>query len=75
MSTVIASADMAKPKTAERPEVIQTAFRAPAEMLDALDAWAEKLNEATHARWSRNAIILAIVERALRERADKGEAP
>lgn len=61
------------PKAGE--SVVQAGFRAPQSVLDRLDAWAEKLNETTHARWTRNAIILAIVERALDERAAKGEAP
>ena len=67
------TACMAKPKTSA--DLTQTAFRAPAEMIEALDRWAERLNETTHARWSRNAIILAVVERALKERGEKGDSP
>ena len=67
------TACMAKPKASA--DLTQTAFRAPAEMIEALDRWAERLNETTHARWSRNAIILAGVERALKERGEKGASP
>lgn len=48
---------------------------ATADVVDQLDAWVERLNKETRARWSRNALLLAIVDRALRERAEKGEEP
>lgn len=72
---------MATPKATKKSgpkpgeAVVQAGFRAPQALLDRLDAWAEKLNETTHARWTRNGIILAVVERALDERGAKGEAP
>jgi hypothetical protein len=66
---------MAKPKTAKSPDLAVHAFRAPPEVLDALDRWVDALNASTRARWSRNAIILAVVERALKERADSGDSP
>jgi hypothetical protein len=66
---------MTKPKPPDAPAMSQTAFRAPANTLAALDEWVDRLNQETHARWSRNSLLLAIIDRALRERADKGEAP
>jgi hypothetical protein len=65
---------VAKPK-ASKPEMTQTALRVPPEVMDALDAWTERLNAKSHARWSRNAVILAVIERALRERGAAGEEP
>lgn len=44
--------------------------------LDALDAWAERLNEGNVGpQWNRTALVRAIVARALSEKGAKGEAP
>jgi len=44
--------------------------------LDALDAWADRLNDGNVGpQWNRTALVRAIVSRALSERGSKGEAP
>lgn len=61
--------------TGPKPELAQTALRVSPEVMDALDAWVVKLNAKSHARWSRNGLLIAIIERALRERGESGEEP
>lgn len=44
--------------------------------LEALDAWADRLNEGNVGpQWNRTALVRALVARALGEKAAKGEAP
>ena len=44
--------------------------------LEALDAWAERLNVGNVGpQWNRTAVVRALVARALSERGSKGEAP
>jgi len=76
---------MAKAKTAARPKRAATPkpagttplnMNVPNELFDGLDAWVERLNAAlVGPRWTRTAVVTAVLARALRERADKGEAP
>lgn len=50
--------------------------RVPNALLEALDKWAVALNtDPLVPQWSRNDILRAVLARAIRERADKGEAP
>lgn len=56
--------------------IVQVNLRAPAKVVRALSEWADALNARATSRgvrWDRNAVILAVVERALSERAPDGE--
>lgn len=44
--------------------------------LEALDGWVDRLNANNEGpQWTKTAIVRAVLARALRERAEKGEAP
>ncbi len=78
MSTVPGMPPKKTQKPAATPaaaEPVQTNLRVPGALLERLDEWVEKLNGQSHARWTRNAVVLALIERGLRERGEKGEAP
>jgi len=63
-------------KRAPPPGTRQALFYLPDGMLDALDAWAEKLTaKSTGPAWSRSDVVKAALQRALAERGEKGEAP
>ena len=63
-------------KRAPPPGTRQALFYLPAEMLEGLDAWAEKLSaKGIGPAWSRSDVVKAALQRALAERAEKGEAP
>lgn len=73
---------MAKPKATKRapsPKPAGTAalnMNVPEELFDALDAWVDRLNgELAGPRWTRTALVTAILARAVREKGAKGEAP
>lgn len=72
----------AKPKATpkrvvKRPEgTTQLNVNLPSELMDRLDGWVAKLNEApTGARWSRTDVVRTLLVRALDDRGEKGEAP
>lgn len=62
-------------KASPSSETVQINLRAPPSLIESVDAWVDKLNAQGHARWTRNAVILAAVERALEVHGEKGEAP
>lgn len=67
-------------KTAKPPAPQGTApanFRLPVALIEALDEWAEKLNEASPMgrRWTRTDVVQEALARAITERGAKGEAP
>ncbi len=68
-------ADTVGPMTADKDSTSTHLLRAPNDVIEALDAWVARLNKTSHARWSRNALLLAIIDRALKERADGGGSP
>lgn len=48
----------------------------PDALFDGLDAWVERLNAGlVGPRWTRTAVVTAVLSRALSERGAKGEAP
>lgn len=48
----------------------------PVSMVEGLDAWADKLSaKGIGPAWSRSDVVRAALQRALAERASKGEAP
>lgn len=48
----------------------------PVAMVEGLDAWAEKLSaKGIGPAWSRSDVVRAALQRALEDRAAKGEAP
>lgn len=69
----------AKPAEKKRqppPGMVGAFFYLPESLLEALDAWTERVNaERVGPQWSRTDVVRAALERAIRERADKGEAP
>jgi hypothetical protein len=67
----------ARPIAADNPNTAATVVRLDPVLLEALDAWADKLNAATPEAppWSRTNIIRASLARAVRERGEKGESP
>lgn len=59
-----------KPKAAE-PGLVQTAFRLPSDLLEALDAWVEELNECRGwPKVTRSDVLRSLLERGLRERPE-----
>lgn len=69
----------AKPKRAPAPKPAGTTplnMNVPNELFDALDSWVERLNaELVGPRWTRTALVTAVLARAVKERGSKGEAP
>ena len=65
-----------KPAKTKSPASVKVMFRFPPELLASLDSWADSLNETGGGpQWSRTDVVKAALQRALRERASKGEAP
>lgn len=52
-------------------------FRLPVALIEALDAWAERLNQASPMgrRWTRTDVVQEALARAVTERGAKGEIP
>lgn len=73
-------AKKAAPKRGAKPTVGATVpanFRLPTALVEALDAWAEDLNEKSPMgrRWTRTDVVQEALARAVQERKSKGEAP
>jgi hypothetical protein len=66
----------AKPKRQPPPGTAGAFFYLPEALLEALDRWTERVNESrTGPQWSRTDVVRAALQRAVDERAAKGEAP
>jgi enoyl-CoA hydratase/carnithine racemase len=66
-----------KPAAKIAAKAADALFVRDAELVEALDAWAAKLNAASPdgLQWNRAALARAAIKRALRERGEKGEGP
>lgn len=66
----------ARPVAEDNPNRAATVLRLDPALLGALDAWVKRLNEGNAGpQWTRTDLIRAALTRAVRERAEKGEAP
>ena len=45
----------------------------PEDLVEQIDAWAQRLTENGPVKWSRTDVVKAALRRALRERAEDGE--
>jgi hypothetical protein len=59
----------------DNPNRAATVIRLDPALLEALDEWARALSKNGPPQWSRTDVIRATLQRAVRERGAKGEAP
>jgi hypothetical protein len=72
----VATSKKSKAKPAPDDGTVKVQFRFAPSLLASLDAWADALNAASSGpRWTRTDVVKAALERALKERGTKGEAP
>lgn len=65
-----------RPIAANNPNRAATVLRLDPALVAALDAWVARLNDGNEGpQWTRTTLIRAALQRAVRERAAKGEAP
>lgn len=70
------TAPKGRPIAADNPNTEQLMVRVGAELLADLDAWIERLNAAgTGPRWTRSDVVRAALQRAVKDRGEKGETP
>lgn len=63
-------------KATPEPRTAPVMIRMEIGLQQELDAWVERLNAAAEGpRWTRTDVIRVTLQRALRERGAKGEAP
>ena len=63
-------------KAPPEPRKAPVMIRMDLELQEQLDAWVDRLNADTDGpRWTRTDVIRVTLQRALRERGAKGEAP
>lgn len=66
----------AKATATPEPRTAPVMIRMEIDLQERLDAWVEQLNAASEGpRWTRTDVIRVTLQRALRERGAKGEAP